>query len=101
MPNREEECRDAARVTLRLPLPSLGFSRKDFVDVAKMSKLAGDSDDEPLGKLLEYYEKIREHEKEDNSGDKSPKQTAMETQLWVTSAKKLDHWHSKHASNRA
>jgi len=28
--------------------------------------------------MLEYYEKIREHEKEENSGDKTPKQTATD-----------------------
>ena len=77
LPNRDEECRDAARVTLRLPLPSMGLTRKDFVEVAKMSQLEGTADD-LLSGMLDMYEKIREHERDDNSGDKTPKQTAME-----------------------
>eukprot|EP00584_Thalassiosira_punctigera_P015699 CAMPEP_0172554354 /NCGR_PEP_ID=MMETSP1067-20121228/54171_1 /TAXON_ID=265564 ORGANISM="Thalassiosira punctigera, Strain Tpunct2005C2" /NCGR_SAMPLE_ID=MMETSP1067 /ASSEMBLY_ACC=CAM_ASM_000444 /LENGTH=419 /DNA_ID=CAMNT_0013342705 /DNA_START=105 /DNA_END=1364 /DNA_ORIENTATION=+ len=76
---REEECRDAARMTLRMPLPSMGLTRKDFVGVARMAGFAGDDDGEdPLAKMLEMYEKIREHERDENSGDKTPKQTAME-----------------------
>ena len=79
LPQREEECRDAARMTLRMPLPSMGLTRKDFVDVAKMAQLAGSDDGEnALDKMLEMYEKIREHERDENSGDKTPKQTAME-----------------------
>lgn len=80
LPQREDECRDAARVTLRMPLPSLGLTRKDFVDVAKLCDLADSDDtgDSAMSKMLEFYEKIREHEKEENSGDKSPKQTAMD-----------------------
>ena len=79
LPNRKEECRDAARMTLRLPLPSSGLTRKEFVDIAKMAGLESDeSDDNPLAKMLDMYEKIREHERDENSGDKTPKQTAME-----------------------
>jgi len=77
LPNRQEECRDAARMCLRLPLPSMGLTRKDFVDVAKMAELESDGDD-PLSGMMDMYEKIREHEKDENSGDKTPKQTAME-----------------------
>mmetsp|Transcript_21423 Transcript_21423/g.32521 ORF Transcript_21423/g.32521 Transcript_21423/m.32521 type:complete len:410 (+) Transcript_21423:27-1256(+) len=75
---REEECRDAARMTLRMPLPSLGLTRKDFVDVANMAGFRTSEDEDPLAKMLEMYEKIREHERDENSGDKTPKQTAME-----------------------
>lgn len=79
LPNRTEECRDAARMTLRLPLPSSGLTRKDFVDIAKMAGLeSDDTDDNPLAKMLDMYEKIREHERDENSGDKTPKQKAME-----------------------
>jgi hypothetical protein len=42
-----------------------------------MAKLESDGDD-PLSGMMDMYEKIREHEKDDNSGDKTPKQTAME-----------------------
>ena len=75
---REDECRDAARMTLRMPLPSMGLTRKDFIDVAKLAELTSDDGEDALSKMLEMYEKIREHEKDDNSGDKTPKQTAME-----------------------
>eukprot|EP00580_Thalassiosira_gravida_P018606 CAMPEP_0201661484 /NCGR_PEP_ID=MMETSP0494-20130426/3838_1 /ASSEMBLY_ACC=CAM_ASM_000839 /TAXON_ID=420259 /ORGANISM="Thalassiosira gravida, Strain GMp14c1" /LENGTH=393 /DNA_ID=CAMNT_0048139607 /DNA_START=28 /DNA_END=1209 /DNA_ORIENTATION=- len=75
---REEECRDAARMTLRMPLPSLGLTRKDFVDIANMPGFRNSEDEEPLAKMLEMYEKIREHERDENSGDKTPKQAAME-----------------------
>lgn len=78
LPSREEECRDAARMTLRMPLPSLGLTRKDFVDVAQMAGFRTSDEEEPLAKMLEMYEKIREHERDENSGDKTPKQTAME-----------------------
>mmetsp|Transcript_1749 Transcript_1749/g.3743 ORF Transcript_1749/g.3743 Transcript_1749/m.3743 type:complete len:409 (-) Transcript_1749:126-1352(-) len=80
LPNRGEECRDAARVTLRMPLPSMGLTRKDIVDVAKMTGYASPDDDSEgaLVKMIEMYEKIRDHERDDNSNDKSPKQTAME-----------------------
>ena len=78
LPNRSEECRDAARVTLRMPLPSMGLTRKEFVDVARMAQLVADEGEDALSKMLDMYEKIREHEQEDNSGDKTLKQTAME-----------------------
>ncbi|KAL7552896.1 hypothetical protein ACHAWF_016145 [Thalassiosira exigua] len=80
LPNREEERRDAARMTLRMPLPSAGLARKDFVAVAKMAGCAEPTDDadEALAKMLEFYERIREHEREENGGDKTPKQVAME-----------------------
>ncbi len=80
-PKREEECRDAARMTLRMPLPSLGLTRKDYVDVAKMAGIANQNDDGDvaLRKMLDMYEKIREHEKDDNSRDgKTSQQTAIE-----------------------
>jgi hypothetical protein len=80
-PKREEECRDAARMTLRMPLPSLGLTRKNYVDVAIMAGIANQNDDGDLAlrKMLDMYEKIREHEKDDNSRDaKTLQQTAME-----------------------
>ncbi|KAL7525684.1 hypothetical protein ACHAXR_001114 [Thalassiosira sp. AJA248-18] len=80
LPKRDDECRDAARMTIRMPLPSMGLTRKDFVDVAKMAGFADaeDDGDEALNKMLEFYEKIRQHERDENSGDKTVKQTAME-----------------------
>jgi hypothetical protein len=79
-PRRDEECRDAARMTLRMPLPTLGLKRGDYVDVARMAGYASTDEDGEyaMAKMLEFYEKIREHEGNDNSGDKTPKQKAIE-----------------------
>ena len=49
---REEECRDVARMTLCMPLPS------DYVDVAKIAGYATENKEEALAKMLEFYEKI-------------------------------------------
>jgi len=80
LPQRAEEARDAARMCIRMPLPSMGLMRTDFSDISKMAEFASpdDSTEVALEKMLEYYEKIREHEKEENSGDKTPKQTATD-----------------------
>mmetsp|Transcript_4705 Transcript_4705/g.8091 ORF Transcript_4705/g.8091 Transcript_4705/m.8091 type:complete len:397 (-) Transcript_4705:1604-2794(-) len=80
LPNREEECRDAARMCVRMPLPSMGLTVSDFATVSKMAQYAdaADNTETALQKLRDMYEKIREHEQDDNNGDKSVKQTAME-----------------------
>ena len=67
-PNRSEESRDAARMCLRLPLPTVGLSVQDFKEVAILAQVAeeSDSDADALVKLNDFYEKIREHEKEDD-----------------------------------
>lgn len=79
LPKRAEECRDAARMTLRMPIPSMGLTRRDIIEISKMAGYGDDgTDGDALAKMLEMYEKIKEHEREDNSGDKSPKQAAME-----------------------
>ncbi|KAL3822882.1 hypothetical protein ACHAXA_006246 [Cyclostephanos tholiformis] len=84
-PRRDEECRDAARMTLRMPLPTLGLKRGDYVEVARMAGYASTDDDGDfaMAKMLEMYEKIREHEGNDNSGDKTPKQKAIEDADYV------------------
>ncbi|CAB9519715.1 expressed unknown protein [Seminavis robusta] len=65
---REEEARDASRMCLRLPLPTIGLTREDFKEVAVLGLIAdkGDSEEEAMVKLQVMYEKIREHEKEDD-----------------------------------
>ncbi|KAL3798415.1 hypothetical protein HJC23_005068 [Cyclotella cryptica] len=80
LPKRAEEARDAARMCVRMPLPSMGLTRNDFADVSKIAEFATSihTTDEALEKMLYFYEKIREHEKEDNSGDKTAKQIAMD-----------------------
>ena len=69
-PNREEEARDAARMCLRMPLPTIGLTLDDFCQVAILSQAAdkGDSPKEALPKLRALYEKMREVEKEENIG---------------------------------
>lgn len=67
-PNREEEARDASRMCLRLPLTTIGLALDDFKEVAVLGLIAekDDSMDVVLSKLQDMYEKIREHEKEDD-----------------------------------
>ncbi len=80
LPQRSEEARDAARMCVRMPLPSMGLTREDFAQVSKMAQFATpiDTTDDAMEKMLHFYEKVRDHEKEDNSGDKTAKQTAMD-----------------------
>lgn len=49
LPQRVEEARDAARMCVRMPLPSMGLSRSDFSDISKMAQFAS-SDDSVDGK---------------------------------------------------
>lgn len=58
-PNREDETRDAARVCLRLPLPSMSMYKEDFESVAEFGGF------ESLEKMEEMYDKIKAHEEDD------------------------------------
>jgi hypothetical protein len=80
LPKRGEESRDAARMCVRMPLPSMGLTVSDFAAVSKMAGFADatDSTETALKKMRDMYEKIREHERDENSADKTVKQTAME-----------------------
>ena len=80
LPQRGEESRDAARMCVRMPLPSMGLTASDFATVSKMAGFADatDSNEKAIEKMLHMYKKIREHEKDENSGDKTLKQIAME-----------------------
>jgi hypothetical protein len=88
-PNRDEEARDAARMCLRLPLPSIGLTMDEFRDVAILGQIANpsDSDQELLAKLQTMYEKMREHETDDprssGSNDRSPEQIALDEVNYV------------------
>lgn len=82
-PQRKEEARDAARMCLRLPIPSAGMDADDFAQIARLAELAdeGDTPEEAMAKMLEFYEKIREHEKEEgdqNQGSMTPEQAAID-----------------------
>jgi len=83
LPNREEETRDAARMCLRMPLPSIGLGAKEFRDVGINAQLASDSDsdEEVFAKLQIMYEKMREHENDDPrsaNNDMTPEQKAID-----------------------
>ena len=79
--DRKEEARDAARMSLRLPLPSIGMTQEDFNEVATLAKLVDDPKANANAALLEMYEKIREHEKEEDPAaqqGRTPEQMAID-----------------------
>lgn len=85
--NREEETRDAARMCLRMPLPSIGMTIDDFREAAILGLLAeeSDSDAEVLAKMQRMYEKIRESEQEDPTSNqgKTPEQMAFDEANYI------------------
>uniref|UniRef100_A0A7S3QD24 Uncharacterized protein n=1 Tax=Chaetoceros debilis TaxID=122233 RepID=A0A7S3QD24_9STRA len=80
--NREDETRDAARVCLRMALPSIGASTDDFDEVAQLARLSEEGDDHAtaMQKMEAMYEKIKKHEEEDeqNKANMTPEQVAIE-----------------------
>ena len=82
-PNRAEESRDAARMCLRLPLPSIGLSYDDYKSVAILGQIADESDPEDvvLEKLSEFQDKMREVEQDqeqDQQSGRTAEQAAFE-----------------------
>uniref|UniRef100_A0A7S1VIQ0 Uncharacterized protein n=1 Tax=Grammatophora oceanica TaxID=210454 RepID=A0A7S1VIQ0_9STRA len=85
-PNRSEEARDAARMCLRMPLPSIGMTKAQFKKVAVLGQLAedGDNDEAAMAKLQVFYERIRQQENDEKSTAtsaaevKSPEQEAID-----------------------
>ena len=82
-PQRKEEARDAARICLRLPIPSAGMDSSDFAEIALLAELADEDDtpEEAMAKMLGFYQKIRDHEKEEgdqNQGSMTPEQAAID-----------------------
>jgi hypothetical protein len=82
-PKRTDEARDAARMCLRLPLPTIGLTVEDFKEVAVLGLLAeqSDSTEECMSKLQAMYEKLRQHEREDDpqaSQGMTPQQIAAD-----------------------
>mmetsp|Transcript_28141 Transcript_28141/g.81353 ORF Transcript_28141/g.81353 Transcript_28141/m.81353 type:complete len:394 (+) Transcript_28141:40-1221(+) len=97
--HRKEEARDAARMCLRLPIPSTGMDANDFAEVARLAELADEDDtpEEAMAKMLEFYEKIREHEKEEgdqNQGSMTPEQAAIDEANYLLDRTALTggHW---------
>lgn len=86
-PNREEETRDAARMCLRMPLPSIGMTIDDFREAAILGQIAeeSDSDQEILAKMQSMYEKIRESEQDDPTGQqgKTMEQVAFDEANYI------------------
>ena len=85
-PNRSEESRDAARVCLRMPLPSIGLTINEFRDAAILGQIANenDTDEEVFAKLQMMYEKFRDHENQEDprsmvggNNDMTPEQKAI------------------------
>lgn len=81
-PSRAEESRDAARMCLRMPLPSIGMTHEDFRELAVLAKLADENDtaEEAMSKLGHMYEKIRQHGEKDPAAQQgmTPEQAAFE-----------------------
>lgn len=82
-PNRSEESRDAARMCLRMPLPSIGLGVNAFRNVAIYGQIAkeSDTDEEVFAKLQILYQKMREHETEDprsSNNGMTPEQKAID-----------------------
>lgn len=81
--SRSEEGRDAARMCLRFPLPSIGYKDEDFKEVAVMGAIAEEEDsfEEALAKLQVFYEKMKEKEDSDPPGmgnNKTEEQMAID-----------------------
>lgn len=80
-PDREDESRDAARMCLRMPLPTMGMTFEDFKEVAVLGQIAEKSDsmDTALSKIQEMYGKMKEIEKEDDPHNgKTPEQVVID-----------------------
>lgn len=99
LPNRTEETRDAARMCLRMPLPSIGLSTDDFRDVAVLGQIANefDTDEEIFATLKSMYEKYRDHENDDpraGNNDMTPGQKAIEEANYLIDQTALTgcHW---------
>jgi hypothetical protein len=78
-PNREDETKDAARVCLRMPLSSIGSDVSDYVAVSILAGLANinDTSEDAITRLKEMYDKIKAHEKEEQSSAGGPGQTSL------------------------
>lgn len=91
-PQREEEARDAARMCLRLPLPTLGMSQDDFRDVATLGQIADATDDidTAMAKMKAFYMKMKEVEKEDPQQGKTSEQAAIDEVNYLLDLTALD-----------
>jgi hypothetical protein len=79
-PHRAEEVRDAARMCLRLPLPTIGMDIVDFEEVAMLGNMSTefDSPEVALQKLGDMYRLIQSVEKDDEKIVKTPVEKALD-----------------------
>jgi hypothetical protein len=88
-PKRSEESRDAARMCLRMPLPTIGLTIDDFRDMAVLGQIAdpSDGDQEMLVKIQTMYENMREIEtsnaRSSGSNDLTPEQRALDEANYI------------------
>lgn len=93
LPNRVEETRDAARMCLRMPLPTMGLTMDDFKEVAVLGLMADqdDSTEVAVEKLKAMYEKMREVEREEDPNQgKTPVQMAIDEANYILDSAVLD-----------
>lgn len=79
--HRAEETRDAARMCLRLPLPTIGMQAADLEEVALLGEMAdaADSPEAALDKLRAMYRLMRSVEEgDDGSSGKPPEQLVLD-----------------------
>jgi hypothetical protein len=79
-PHRAEEVRDAARMCLRMSLPTIGMNMADFEEVATLANLSNEFDtpDTALQKLGDMYRLIQSVEKDDDKIVKNPVELALD-----------------------
>lgn len=77
--NRAEEARDAARMCLRLPLPSIGMTAEEFSETAVLAQLAKptDSPEVAMAGIRDMYEKIKASEEEDPAANQGKTKEQM------------------------
>jgi hypothetical protein len=79
-PHRAEEVRDAARMCLRMSLPTIGMDIVDFEEVAMLGNMSAefDSPEIALQKLGDMYRLMQSVEKDDEKIVKTPVEKALD-----------------------
>ena len=79
-PHRSEEVRDAARMCLRMSLPTIGMNMADFEEVAMLGNMSNEFDtpETALQKLGDMYRLIQSVEKDDDKIVKNPVELALD-----------------------
>jgi hypothetical protein len=79
-PHRSEEVRDAARMCLRMSLPTIGMNLADYEEVATLGNMSNEFDTPitALQKLGDMYKLIKSVEKDDDKVVKNPVELALD-----------------------